>query len=474
MLKLNKNTYDVIIIGAGISGLVCGCYLAKAGMKVLIIEQHNKAGGYCTSFRRNDFIFDAAAHSFGAYRENGTIRRVFDGLEIHKKIEIKKFDPTDIIITPDYKISFWADLNKTLKELQKAFSEESDNINNFFNFLLKPEPNSLSKIRSWTFKNLLDQYFTNNMLKTILATPLLGYGGLPPSLISAFSGTKIYTEFLLDGGYYPEGGMQALSNALAERFKEFGGQLLLSRLVKKIKVKNSNIAGVILEKNGFIPSTYVVSSCDARQTFLRFLGKKIVSEELLNKLNNMTPSLSMFILYLGIDKYFKALPKPGSNIWFLPHYDIEKLYLLVKNRNTTNLAEHYMVRLSPDGRTILAFVNAPFKNKGYWVKNKEKLLESFIGQIEKNTIPNLSKHIVYKDAATPYTLFRYTLNYEGAAYGWAGMPSQFADSDFKKPPFLKGLYLTGHWTTYAQGISGVAYMGRNVAKLLLRNRKITF
>ena len=40
--------YDVIIIGAGIGGLVCGCYLAKAGMKVLIVEKNAKPGGYCT------------------------------------------------------------------------------------------------------------------------------------------------------------------------------------------------------------------------------------------------------------------------------------------------------------------------------------------------------------------------------------------------------------------------------------------
>ena len=49
------NKYDVIIIGAGIGGLTCGCYLAKAGLKVLIIEQHNKPGGYCTSFERKGY-----------------------------------------------------------------------------------------------------------------------------------------------------------------------------------------------------------------------------------------------------------------------------------------------------------------------------------------------------------------------------------------------------------------------------------
>ncbi|HDY75934.1 MAG TPA: NAD(P)/FAD-dependent oxidoreductase, partial [Candidatus Marinimicrobia bacterium] len=62
MSNNSQNTYDAVIIGAGIGGLVCGCYLAKAGMKVLIAEQHSKPGGYCTSFRRKGFTFDAAPH----------------------------------------------------------------------------------------------------------------------------------------------------------------------------------------------------------------------------------------------------------------------------------------------------------------------------------------------------------------------------------------------------------------------------
>ena len=77
--------YDAVIIGSGISGLVCGNYLAKAGMKVLIAEQHHKPGGYCTSFTRRGFTFDAAAHSFGGYRENGILRKVFQDFSLDKK-----------------------------------------------------------------------------------------------------------------------------------------------------------------------------------------------------------------------------------------------------------------------------------------------------------------------------------------------------------------------------------------------------
>jgi phytoene dehydrogenase-like protein len=138
--------------------------------------------------------------------------------------------------------------------------------------------------------------------------------------------------------------------------------------------------------------------------------------------------------------------------------------------NTSTFPEYYLVRLSPDGKTITAFVNAPFFDRLYWQARKETLVESFIQRIEKHSIPNLSRHVVFKEAATPHTLHRYTSNFQGSAYGWAGTPSQFADSDFRNPPFVKGLHLTGHWTTFAQGIPGVAYLGYDTARTILRQK----
>ena len=89
-------------------------------------------------------------------------------------------------------------------------------------------------------------------------------------------------------------------------------------------------------------------------------------------------------------------------------------------------------------------------------------------------MPGLSEHIVHKEAATPYTLYRYTLNYKGASYGWAGTTTQFADIDFKKPSFVKNFYMTGHWTTQGLGIPGVVYSGMSTAKSLFRNNVWVF
>src|SRR4030066_115744 len=131
----NKYDYDAVIIGAGICGLVCGCYLAKAGMKVLIVEKNAKPGGYCTSFKRGGFQFDACVHSLGSLREGGNIRTILKELHIETRLEIKRHDPSDIIITPDFKIHFWNDLDKTIQEFQDNFPEEAKNIKEFFYFI---------------------------------------------------------------------------------------------------------------------------------------------------------------------------------------------------------------------------------------------------------------------------------------------------------------------------------------------------
>ncbi|MEW6570592.1 MAG: NAD(P)/FAD-dependent oxidoreductase [Nitrospirota bacterium] len=460
--------YDVIIIGAGISGLVCGCYLAKAGMKVLISEQHFKPGGYCTTFKRHGFTFDAAAHSFGAYREDGIVKKIFSELEVDKKIKIRKVDPSDIVMAPNYEISFWADLDKTINEFQQAFPDESDNIKNFFMLLINSEPIFLVRLRRWTFKDLLDKYFTNNKLKAILSLPIYGNSGVPPTMLSACMGAQIFIEFLLDGGYHPEGGMRALPDALTERFKIFGGELRLSSSVKTIAVKGNKISGVVFGNGEFVPSKYVVSNCDTRQTFFRLLGRKNVSQDFLNRINSMIPSLSAFVLYLGVHK-FNNLPKPGSNVWVLPQYDLNKAYSLVR-KGKLNSVGGYLMHLYPDGKSLLSFVPVPFINRKYWINNKEKLMESFIKRIEKDAVPGLSEHIVYKDAATPQTLHKYTLNYKGAAFGWAVTPSQLAIPDLRRPSFIQGLYLTGSWTTQGVGISGVVYVGYDTAKMILKKK----
>ena len=468
----NQYDYDAVIIGAGISGLVCGCYLAKAGMKVLIIEKNAKPGGYCTSFKRKGFTFDACAHSLGGLGKEGIVSQVIKELDIDQQVKLRRFDPLDIIIAPDYKISFWSNLDKTIYELQDNFPKEAKNISNLFYFINDVKGALHIQLKNKTLKELLDNYFHDYKLKSIFSFLAFGNLGLPPSLLSAFTAVKFYKQFIFDGGYYPGNQIQEFPNALAARFKEYSGKLIYSQMVKKIITEDNMATGIVLNNNESIMAKYVISNCDAMQTFLSLLDNRNIGLENKSILNNLIPSVSFFILYLGIDNNLKTPSKAGTNLWFLSDYDLEEIYAKIESTKIEDI-RWFMFRIMPNENSVSCFTNAPFRNKEYWQLHKNELRDIFIKKIEC-LIPELSKHIIFKDAATPYTLYKWTLNYKGAAYGWAGMPSQFAIPEFSQKTFIQNLYLSGHWTTLAQGIPGVVYLGRDTARIILkRENKIS-
>jgi phytoene dehydrogenase-like protein len=472
MSKLHSNIYDVIIIGAGISGLICACYLAKAGMKVLVVEQHDKPGGYFTSFKRKGFLFDAAAHSFGNYREGGHVRKILTEIGVDKIVKIKRFDPSNIIITPDLKVTLWNDKKTTVAHLASIFPEEKNNIINYYDFLTSENQFEFAKLKDKTFGSLLRTFFRDEKLINLIAAPVFGSGGLPPSSMHSFIGSKIFSEFIIDGGYYPEGGMQNISNALDYIVKQNKGTIFYKRCVKKILCKNRRAMGVKLDNNEVLLSKYVISACDMTQTFKTFLGKRMVGDQVNRNLNNMSPSLSFFILYIGLEKPFKGLPPRGTNMWYLPYYDLDEIYHNITQCNFDK-AGMYLLRVSPDKRTLLASFLAPFKTESFWRQHKKGIAQDFLNKIE-DLIPNLKKHIVYFDAATPATLYRYTRNYKGAAFGWEKTPSQTFDPLFSRATFVPGLYLTGHWTSTAYGMPGACYSGYDTMRRILIKEKISW
>jgi len=93
-----------------------------------------------------------------------------------------------------------------------------------------------------------------------------------------------------------------------------------------------------------------------------------------------------------------------------------------------------------------------------------------IGRIEKY-VPDIKNYIEVIEAATPKTLERYTLNTDGAAYGWEVTVDQIGENRLSPQTPVENLYLTGHWTRPGPGICAVVSSGWGVANLIMEKEK---
>jgi len=124
--------YDVIVIGAGLSGLTAASLLAKRGLQVGVIDNNYKPGGSCGIFKRNNIIFDQGAAMLYGFGEKGynAHRLVFNFLE--EPLSVIKHDLLYSVNFKGHRIKFWADLEMFSKELAKVFPSQRDNIKRFY------------------------------------------------------------------------------------------------------------------------------------------------------------------------------------------------------------------------------------------------------------------------------------------------------------------------------------------------------
>lgn len=486
-----EDHYDVVIIGAGIAGLTCANYLAKVGVKVLVVEKHYIAGGYCSSFRKKGYYFDAGAHYLGSCRPAGQVGNLLTDHQLWSELSLLRQDPSDVAINFDKEIFFYQDLRKFEEELGSKFPTEWAGIRRFFSDVTETNPLALySKLKNLTFAEVLEKYFKDRALRSVLSMPL-GNLALPSTHASAVTAVFMYREFILDGGYYPRGGMQRFADVLVNKLRTYGGTLIFLSPAQHIEVKGGRVRAITLKLNGKIETRVrteaIVASCDPFQLVDSLLSD--YSEQRLaamrDSLQEREVSASSVMVYLGIKGELRDTAKYKCNVWYYPGGHIDEYYgavmrgklALEKGFLFYSIPSMHDPNLLPPGKhSIQVILGSPFKPRTYWEKNdfKEKILETVLSRLEL-FIPGLSGWVDLSLVATPPTLVKYTWNHSGAMYGWASTPAQTGRNSNK--PFLdiEGLYLAGHWADLPTGRSGIATViasGRNIARTILKNKRI--
>lgn len=461
-----KDKYDCIIVGAGVAGLIAGTYLAKNGAKVLIAEKNNFVGGCYSSFRRDEFRFDSIAQIIGSCGKSGILGSILD--ELNVRVDLIKMEPTDLVHFSKETIKIDGDFRKFEQYLQGRFKKEEAEITKFFKLLSGVEDAMktlyvMKKYSTWTFQELLDSFFKDKVLKGILSSQC-GCFGLPPKRLAATSAIFLLKTYVIDGAYYPRGGAQEFSDAIARTFKAYGGNFLLNAKVEKAIIANNNVKGIIV-KDAEISADYVIFAGDVKNAYRDLVGLDKIKpdKEFCARVNSFKVGNSSTILYLGLSKEARL---EGVSGWYYPSSDINKD---LKDFMNIHVPTNHDQALAKHGNKILiaTFLYDYAKDKQAGRKEfKNSLMKKYLARLEKE-IHGVSNHILVKDIATPRTIERYTLNTHGAI-GWNPIPAQTHLNRFPVESPIGGLFHAGHWTLPGGGIVAVAASGANAARKICK------
>ncbi|WKJ92544.1 NAD(P)/FAD-dependent oxidoreductase [Methylomonas montana] len=492
-----KEVYDVVVIGAGIGGLSTAALLAKTGKSVLLVERHDRPGGYAHGFKRRNFHFDSGVHLVSGCNPEG----YGNGSTINKICRAVGIDPQSLFIPvpsyaravfPEFEIPLRAGEAEFVAGLTERFPQEKEGLLALIRLcrVLAEEAmlaeellaqskatrvspaqmlSNLFRYRRTTLAEALDEFLVDVRLKSACAM-LWPYLGLPPSQLSFLYWAAMMAGYTYEGGYYCLGSFQIYANQLAAAIENQGGEVLLNSSVRRICVEHGKACGVILENGQVIRAETVVSNIDARQTAELLVGREHLPNGYCESLAKLSPSLSIFASYIATDLPI-AEQSHAHEGFFFESFDHEASYALTRagqcNWFSATLPSLADTSLAPPGQSIIMLTTlCPFDVGQSWRIAKSGFQQRLLEKAERH-FPGLNDHLLMVESGSPRTLERYTLNQQGAAYGFAPSPDQIGPNRPSVVGALPGLYHTGHWTRPGGGVAGVSVSALLAAQAVL-------
>ncbi|MDZ7289366.1 MAG: NAD(P)/FAD-dependent oxidoreductase [candidate division KSB1 bacterium] len=496
----SENEFDAIIIGSGLGGLTCAAAFARQGFRPLVLEKHDRPGGYATTFKRpGGFEFDVSLHSITVGERDG-IHNLIPGFPEIRDVEFVPHPNLYRAIFPDYDIRVpQRNLKAYTELLTGCFPEEKAGIEGLIADMqgLFSDINKFSRAQGQvdmmrfpvdfpflfncynkTWAQMVDARLQNPKLKAIVSA-LWGYYGLPPSQLASFYYALPTIGYLEHGGFYPRGRSQKISNAFVQFIEEKGGQVLLNQRVTEILMKDQSAYGVRTEDGKEYKAKVVVSNANAYDTFHTMMPPNAALAEYLARMEKFSVSLSNFQIFLGLKKdLIREVGIKDTEIFYETGYDAEAGYRAALNAEVENggygmmLYDNLYDGYSPKGKNTLTIMT--LQGYDHWQKyeadyfsnkkeayraEKERIANILIDKVEQTLLPGLRKAIAVKEIGTPLTNVRYTGNYRGAIYGWDQTLDNSGPQRLPHATPIKNLYLAGAWTQPGHGYGGVIGSG---------------
>ncbi len=469
--------FDVVIVGSGLGGLLCGYILGKAGYKVIILEKNNQTGGCLQTFYHAKEKFDTGMHYIGSAAPGQVMNRFFNYFSLLDDVKLRKLDENafDIFSINNKHYKYAMGFDRYVEGLVADFPSERQNIEKYvekINMIASQSPlYNLEEVNNHVFLNIesvkssvnefVESITDNPELRNVLVGNLPLYAGIAdvtPLYIHA-----LINKFYIQSSYRIVGGSDSIVKSLEKSIKSFGGEIYSNAEVveficdteKVVSVSLKN--GELIEGKNFISNIHPYAIVNKLHTPLIRRAYKQRITQLSNTISNFTVYIKFkpkTVKYLNSNFYYYA-----KDVWGCENYNEENwpLNYLFMHQAPVDGSDYaasailigYM-HIDDVKQWKDTYINMRGENYQQFKQQKSKIL---LNSLEKS-FPGIQSKIESYTSSTPLTYRDYTATKDGSMYGVLrdkNFPMQTLVSQRTRIP---NLFMTGQ-NINSHGILGV-------------------
>jgi len=517
----------VVVIGAGHNGLTTAFYLAKAGLKPIVLERRPIVGGAATTEEiAPGFKCPTLAHTIGPLR----VSIVRDMRLEQRGVEFVRPDPRLIALSKDGRpLAFSSDERRTAEAIRAFSSRDADRygefcavlsrLARFLDPILTSTPPSIDspdrgdiwellktgrrfralgkkdgfRLLRWgpmAAADLVREWFESDLLQAAIAAK--GIFGAAQGPRSAGTAALLLFNAAADpvpGGSSTmiKGGPGVLTAAMADAAREAGAEIRVDADVKRVVTNKERVSGVLLEDGREIAASAVISNADPKRTFLDLVDPMDLDPVFLTRMRNyrsrgtvakINLALSSVPAFTGVTSHaaLRGRLHIGASLDYLERaFDASK-YGEISKEPYLDVTIPTLIdpTLAPSGKHVLsvAVQFAPYKlaHGRDWESGRSELLDNVMQALDHHA-PGIKALVEYAQVVTPLDLER-TYGLTGG-HMYHGEPS--LDQLFTMRPVLgwarydtpiPGLFLCGSGSHPGGGVTGGP--GQNAARQILK------
>ncbi|MHC4697896.1 MAG: phytoene desaturase family protein [Planctomycetota bacterium] len=453
--------YDVVIIGAGMSGLAAGIRLAYFDRRVCIVEKHYAFGGLNSYYTLNGREFDVGLHALTNYtppeRRSAPLAKLLRQLRLAREdLDLCPQRYSEIRF-PDRRLRFSNDIDVLISEVVREFPREVDNFRRLLTHIEQYEDTRLDQ-PYLPARPVLRDYLSDPALIEMLLCPVMYYGNAQEHDMDFTQFVTMFKSLFCEGFARPRAGVRQIIKVLVKKFRACGGKILMNHGVQRINVDDDRVASLTLATGETLTADVILSSAGFHETMqlcsdvqtppperdvgrISFVETIAVMNELPQNLGHKTT----IVFFNDSETFSYGVPRElvdlRSGVVCCP----------------SNYARHEDM---PEGIFRVTWMA---RSDGWlgldedaYRRAKETCYDKFLDRASEY-VPDFREHVVCWDMFTPRTIQQYTGHINGAVYG---APRKLRDGRTR----LKNLYICGTDQGFL-GIIGAMLSGITIANL---------